>query len=106
MGTLHYRLDTTKDNGMPVGNGITDLFIWRAEPKQHNDDVLHYYAARVPPEQITWETVEDISFMDLNRKPLTYPSHPIVEFDHKYSDGAELCIARAILALQEKGMNL
>ena len=102
MGTLYYNVGIADTKGNPI-NGITGLFIWRKTSLTNKDDVLTYYASRTPPDLIEYEYVDDITFSGTTQHK--YPTVPVVEFEHKYSDGAELCVARAILALQEKGLN-
>ena len=105
MGTLAAFIKLTDDDGR-IGKHISGMFIWRAEPLLHDDDVLTYNVSRKPPADIDWEVVEEMTLIGGDNIQHTYPTEPIYQFKHKYSDGAELCIARAILALQEKGMNL
>lgn len=105
MGVLYYELNLGNDHGA-LAKPITQLFIWREEGLMHEDDWLTYKASRTAPGRLTYETFEDMTFAGnvVNRR--TYPVQAVVTFQHKHSDGAELCIARAILALQEAGHNV
>lgn len=100
MGALRYMIDLTDDYGNTRSPSITTLHIWRSEEK--GDGVgLKYYASRQPPAEA--EYVEEA-----NLTGVTYVRHytNAVEFYHDYDDGAELCVARAILALKEAGLNV
>lgn len=101
MGALRFRVDIVDEWGtapkMPM---ISELYIWRSEHK--GDGVgLKYYASRRPPADQEYE--EQTNFTGV-----TYIRHytNAVEFYHDYDDGAELCVARAILALKEAGLNV
>lgn len=104
MGALRARATLTEDNGVPV-HALSDIFIWRTDHVGNgtvDDATFEYYATRVPPAGV--EIVED-STLDgrILERAVTSPH---VKFMHRYNDGAELCIARAIIALQEAGMNV
>ena len=104
MGALYVKLGISNDYGNNVKE-ISTVFIWRADAKTNDDDTLTYFASRVAPADIDYEYVDDINFMGTTTTH-SYISTPHVTFNHKYSDGAEICLARAILALQEAGMNV
>lgn len=102
MGALNAIIMITDDSGYQVGKPISEIYIYRTQQLVDTDDVYEYYAMRIPPNEV--ETVEMRTLMDYNS--VVEIATPHVKFMHKYSDGAELCIARAIIALQEAGMNV
>ncbi len=105
MGALRARATLTEDNGVPVKD-LSDIYIWRTDhigSGPVDDATFEYYATRVPPAHV--DRVEDM--MTLTGKVVNSSvTTPHVKFMHRYNDGAELCIARAIIALQEAGMNV
>jgi len=104
MGALRMKLGLTYDSGVTNGH-ISDIYIWRNEIQNSPNDTMTYYAARVAPDMVEYETVEGLNFMG-SAQIHKYITTPHVTFNHKHSDGAEICLARAILALQEAGMNV
>ena len=99
MGTLAARIALTPDDGSWPRYDLSSMYIWREESKEHDDDTLTYNVARLPPEAIEWE--EEVSYTFTETITHRHTNTPIIQFRHKYSDGAELCVARAILALHE-----
>lgn len=102
MGTLSYEIKLTDNDGNPRV-AVSGLYIWRNESMQQTGDTLHYYASRTPPAELEYS--DDLTLTSLVTGRI-YRGDEVVEFDHTYSDGAELCVARAILALKEAGLNV
>jgi hypothetical protein len=104
MGALTAQVMLTGDGGGYI-KAVSEIYIWRTDhigSGTIDDATFEYYATRVPPAGV--EIVED-STLDgrILERAVTSPH---VKFMHRYNDGAELCIARAIIALQEAGMNV
>jgi hypothetical protein len=101
MGALRVDVSMAYGDGI-IQSSISEIYIYRMQSMNDTNDVLEYYASRVPPDDL--ETVEERSFTDPAISTIITTPH--VKFMHKYSDGAELCLARAIIALEEAGMNV
>jgi hypothetical protein len=105
MGALRAHLTITDNHGRPT-QGISEIFIWREEAKTNDDDVLTYYAARMSPEEFSYntESIDVRTFAESDTDSSYEVKPPHVTFRHKYSEGAEICVARAILALEAEGI--
>ena len=102
MGTLDYSLGISDSSGRRQSH-ITNLYIWRNESMKQTGDTLHYYASRTPPANLEYSEYRTLIGAVTH---IQYRGDDVVEFEHTHSDGAELCVARAILALQGAGLNV
>ena len=105
MGALKYEIILATDAGSSTSL-ISELYVWRVDILEDEDGWYEYYAMRVPPNGVQMETVEEHTLTRTTAVHYQYITTPHVKFKHRYSDGAEICMARAILALQEAGMNV
>lgn len=105
MGALYNSIKLSTDYGkIPGGAPITDMFIWREGPV-NTDGTAEYYVSRGAPKDYSVEKVEEYSLTGpLINYDYKIRTHPAYKFTHTYSDGAEICVARAILALHAEGL--
>lgn len=101
MGTLKSKITLTDAHGRNQ-RYVSNTYIWRDEIEPDSEGFLTYYAARIPPAEVDY--TEDRTWG--GRVVIRHIDTPHVTFQHRYSDGAEICVARAILALHEAGMNV
>ena len=101
---LKVKVQLADELGDTSPRSLSDIYIFSPENGigDRYDDSYQYYAARVPPAEL--EYMELRTLIDYSSvKEITTPH---VRFMHKPSDGVEICVARAIIALEEAGMNV
>jgi hypothetical protein len=77
------------------------MYIWRTEAVAE-DGWAEYYVTRQPPDYV--EIITDSTMDGSVYNQIIVDKH--AKFKHRYDDGAEICTARAILALEEAGLNV
>ena len=99
MGALKVGLDIVDSYGTTLTT-IQELYIFRTAKLEDISGVYEYYVTLVPNASLEW--VNERAFTDNVEQASLATPH--AKFLHKYDDGAELCAARAIIALKDAGM--